>query len=221
MSPVDIVSILQKNNRLAPHFIMQPFIDRLQSITDKERAELEYLEWLDDKVAQPLILPDKAWRRPHGYSRIEAGVLLRDGDLYANIRFRPLLHDLSDNQHFYRAENTLDLLSINLSTNTKSHQTTVHGFNLLHIRSAPIYDRFLRSSTYDAYIGYNHGEYKFSLGFGRSRFLSRKHGVSFELLLKNSLVHSDGFANFVGIEAQINKRTDGRFRYGARYDHAY
>ena len=234
MSPLDVVSLLDNEHRLAAPLVMPSLLERIQNTTDSEYAELEYMEWenkqkrirnredreqkminLRYSITQrevkrpPLFVPDQKWRNPHGYSRLEIGGKLVNGQKFAHLAIRPLLHDKTDNQHFFSSTSSLEVLSTDFLFSPNN--LILQSLDLVHIRSAVIYDRWFKSSVSDFYVGYQDGHSKFALGWGKSFYLASQKKVATEVLLISS--HIAG-KNYLGVEIQLFSHTTGRFRYG-------
>ena len=245
MAPQDVVLILQKENRLGDPYLLSSLRERVLSATDKEQAELEFLEWENsqktavkdilrekrmaelrysisqksNKERRDLFKLEESWTKPHGYSRLDIGPQIIDGKINTHIRFRPLLHDPSDNSGYYSAYSTLELLSFGLNLNNTG--INLQEFTLLHIRSAPIYDSIFRSLSWDVFVSYKHGIHKLNLGIGKSFYVSEKRKIALELLLLNSIKYDDNFSNFTGFESQLNKRLVDDFRYGVKFEYLH
>ena len=241
MSPLSVVSILNTKNRLENPFILYSAKTRILNYVDKERAELEFMEWQNQQgffqfnidrnqrmsqlrislsqkdVGQPqMFVPDVPWTDPHKYSRLETGISYTERNISTYFNYRPLLHDPSDNQHFYSGFSTIQLLSPTIVL--QESKIYLRSVDILHLRSTPIFDKWFRSISYDVFLGYDDRAYNASVGIGMSFYLSRKKSITMEFLLLDSLKNG---VNFVGIETQILKNTTGKIRYGLSYEHLY
>jgi len=241
MSPMDVISLLNTANRLGEPFILPSLMERLQNITDSEHAKLEFMEWENNqndvlydekreqemaqlrlsisrrKVNRPdLFARDKKWQAPHRYSRLEIGGVYSDDDYAMNIGFRPLLHDQTDNPHFFSATSTLKILSA--SVNVSSDKVSLHNIDYFHMRSTSVYDKWFRSLSYDLYAGYVEKHHKFDFGLGRSIYLHKESKIALEFMLMDSFQESN---NHLGFSAQVRPHTVGDFRCGVQYDHLY
>jgi len=241
MSPLDVITMLDAEHRLGEPFILPSLVERLQNATDTDHAELEFMEWenkqnntdYDDdrrqKMAQlrhsisqkrvnrpEVFVKDKKWSTPHGYSRLDIGGSYADDDYVMNIGFRPLLHDQTDNPHFYSGTSTLELLSTSVSVQKDS--LTLQNIDYLHLRSTPVYDKWFRSLSYDIYAGYVENHHKFGFGLGRSFYLYKEKKIALELMLVDSFQEEK---NHLGFQAQIRPHSTGKFRYGVLYNHLY
>ena len=245
MAPQDVVLILHKKNRLGYPYLLPSIRERVLSASDKEQAELEFLEWKNsqktaekddlrekrmaelrylisqknEKERRDLFKLEESWIGPHGYSRLDIGPQIIDGKINTHIRFRPLLHDPSDNSGYYPAYSTLELLSFGLNLNNNG--VNLQELNLLHIRSVPIYDSLFRSLSWNVFAGYKNGISKLNLGIGNSFYVSEKRKIALEFLLLNSIQHDDSFADFIGFETQLNKRLVDNFRYGIKFEYLH
>ena len=242
MAPLDIVTILADHDRLGEPYIMHSLKDRIAEYTDKEHAELEYLEWLNSSKnahrdearenrlstlrynlsqktinKKPLIVRDKPWRSPHGYSRVDIGAEYKEEQYFTNLRYRLLLHDVSDHHHFYSSELTLETLSASVSANLS--EIHLREISFFHLRYAPIYDMLFKPLSYDFYTGHRDGATQLNIGIGISTGITNV--VSFELLPTYSLRFADKTSNLLGFQAQINTRTDTDLRFGINHDHLF
>jgi len=241
MSPLSVVSILHEENRLEEPFILLSAKSRILSVSDTEQAELEFLEWQNQQglarydaerdlrmahlrvsmsqkntERREMFSPDIPWTDPHKYSRIESGSIQKGGNWGAYINYRPMLHNQSDNQHFYSGVSTLEILSPTVVA--QSDKVYLESLDIFHSRSTPIYDKWFRSISYDLYLGFVESEFKGSVGLGLSYYLFKKQSIAMEILLKDSFI---GSVNHIGLETQILNHTTGRLRYGMIYEHLY
>jgi len=244
MTPLDVVDILNSNNRIGKPFLLPSLYERVLNTENNEQAELEYLEWVNKQTRtkpnaerekrlsqlrfsisqQNTERPDlfsyeQQWRKPHKYSRVELGVSQVEGDLVTNIGFRPLLHDHTDSQFFYSGVNNLELLSTNF--NVYRNTIDLAQLDFIHLRSTPAYEKWFRFTSYDFLVRYKASEYHYNLGVGKSMYISKKYGLVLELMLYDSLRKSEIYKNFIGLDTHFTKRADGNIRYGINYRHLY
>jgi len=241
MSPIDVINILDADNRLGEPFILPSLVERLHNATDPDHAQMEFMEWenkqniieynekreqemaqLRHRISQKRVnrpevfAKDLGWHTPHGYSRIDIGGVYVGNDYAVNIGFRPLLHDQTDNAHFYSATSTLEILSA--SVNITKHNASLHNIDYFHTRSTPVYDQWFRSLSYDLYAGYVENSHKFGVGIGQSYYLHKGEKIALEVLMVDSYQED---MNHMGFQAQIRNHTVGDFRCGVLYEHLY
>jgi len=244
MAPLELVNILSDNDRLYTPFIRRSLMERIKEMTDDEQAELKYLEWLNrqagtrmclarehqmanlrhtlsqrDVDREEFFISDVEWERPHGYFRFEGGVIVDEDGIYSNIRFRPILHDITDNPHFFKSENTFELFSMSL--NMRDSRIKLHRFDYLHVRSTPLHDKWFRSLSWSIYLGNVDSVNNFNFGLGKSFGLINRYDIVMESLVVNSVRYDNGFGNYLGLENQIYTRANNRFRYGLAHVHLY
>jgi hypothetical protein len=237
MAPLELVSILNESDRLYPPFIRRSLMCRIKEMVDEDQAELEFLEWLNRQAGTRLcvareqrmailrhslsqrnvdraviFIPDAEWKKPHGYFRFELGAIVDNDGIYSNFKFRPILHDHTDNPHFFKSENTFELLS--LSMNMSDSKIKLHQFDLFHSRSTPLHDKWFRSWSWSLYFGMTENVQNLNFGFGKSICLLNRYDLVLESLVVNSIRYDYGFGNYIGIENQIYTRANNRFRYG-------
>jgi len=240
MSPQELVLLLQSENRLGYPYIFPSLKERVLSAKDEDVALLEFLEWKNvnrdtirekklaelrysvaksKKEKRNLLKPEKQRLKPHGYSRLDVGTLFVEKEANAYIRFRPLLHDISDNPNYYSAQSTLELLSFGLSANNQG--VNLHELRLIHIRSVPTHDSWFKAWSYDFFAGYKKDYAALNMGIGKSFYISEPQKIAMEFLPMNSLRCKSGFScdDFVGIETGLNKRLAVNFRYGAGFEY--
>ena len=246
MAPQDLVLILKKENRLEYPYLLPSLRERVLNSADKEQSKLEFMEWENSQKnakkdtlrekemaelryivskkrgeKRNLFKLEKSFIKPHGYSRLDVGMQEIRGKSNASIRFRPLLHDQSDNSDYYSAYSTLELLALGLNMNGEG--INLRELDLIHIRSAPIYDSLFRSPSWDFLIGYKNNYSQLNTGFGVSSYINKKRKIALEFLLQNSIKCENDFscADFIGFETQLNKRWAGNFRYGAKFEYLH
>ncbi|MCL1956905.1 MAG: DUF4105 domain-containing protein [Fibromonadales bacterium] len=240
MSPQELVLLLQNENRLGYPYIFPSLKERVLNAEDEDVARLEFLEWKNTdrdslrekelaklrysvskskKERRYLLKPENQRLKPHGYYRLDIGTLFIEKEANAYIRFRPLLHDITDNPSYYSAQNTLELLSFGLSAN--KYGVNLRELSLVHIRSASIHDSWFKAWSYDFFVGYKKDYAALNMGFGKSFYISEPRKIAIEFLPMNSLRCKSGFScdDFVGIETQLNKRQAVNFRYGAGFEY--
>jgi hypothetical protein len=239
MSPQELALLLKKENRLGEPYLFPSLKERVINSKNKDISELEFLEWRNmrrnaerdslrekrlaelrysvsknKKEKRDLLQPENQPFKPHGMLRLDIGTQFIEKEPNAYIRFRPLLHDISDNPSYYSAQSTLELLAFGLTANKK----TVHlrELSIIHIRSASIHDPWFKAWTYDFFAGYKNDYAMLNIGFGKSFYINNLRKIATEILLVNSARQSD---NFVGMEMQVNKRSAFNFRYGAGFEY--
>jgi len=240
MSPQELVLLLQNENRLGYSFQFPSLKERVLNAKDEDVARLEFLEWKNvnrnaerekelaelrysvaksKKEKRDLLKPEKQRFKPHGYSRLDVGTLFVEKEANAYIRFRPLLHDISDNPNYYSSQNTLELLSFGLSANKDG--VNLRELSLVHVRSAPIHDSWFKAWSSDFFAGYKKDYAALNMGIGKSFYISESRKIAIEFLPMNSLRCKSGLScdDFVGIETQLNKRLAVNFRYGAGFEY--
>ena len=240
MSPQELVILLQNENRLGYPSLFPSLRERVINAEDEDVARLEFLEWKNidrdslrekelaklrysvsksKKERRYLLKPENQKLKPHGYSRLDVGTLFMEKKANAYIRFRPLLHDISDNPSYYSAQSTLELLSLGLSAN--NHGVNLWELSLVHIRSVPIHDSWFKAWSYDFFAGYKNDYAALNIGIGKSFYISEPRKIAIEFLPMNSLRCKSGFScdDFVGIETGLNKRIAVNFRYGAGFEY--
>jgi hypothetical protein len=243
MSPQDLALVLQNENRLGYPYMLPSLKERVLNSNNKEIARLEFLEWKNmqkdaerdasrqrelaelrysvsksEKEKRDLLKPENQKLKIHGYSRLDIGTQFIESEANAYIRFRPLLHDISDNSSYYSAQGTLELLSFGLAINSKS--ANLRELNLIHIRSAPIHDSFFKSWSWDVFAGYKSNETVFNAGIGKSFYINEQRKIALEFLMLNSTrLKNDNVDNFIGLDTRLNKRLAGNFRYGANFEY--
>jgi hypothetical protein len=241
MAPLDVVTILNDAQKLEVPFILPALVERIKDENDKEYAELEALEWQNRKkdakyskkretrlaelrhsVSQrqvargELFLPDKKWKNPHGIFRIETGAEGNGDDYTGIVGFRTLLHNKTDNQHFYSSYNTLEVLGV--SINVEKDKVSLRQIDFTHIRFTPIHYKFFNANSFEIYSGYQDDNFRFDGGFGKSIYLHRNSRIAGEFMLYGSRREK---LNYLGIDTQITKHSTGKFRYGLQYQHLY
>ncbi|MDR1759481.1 MAG: DUF4105 domain-containing protein [Fibrobacter sp.] len=244
MSPQDLIIILQNENRLNYSYLFPSLKERILNSQNKETTQLEFLEWqnmqrnvkkdtlrekklkrLRYSVAKNkeenrnLLKPEKSSIKPHNFSRLDIGTQFIESKANAFIRFRPLLHDPSDNSSYYSAYSTLELLSLGLNINDKG--INFREFDLIHIRSAPAFDFLFHSLSWDIFAGYKNKRIELNFGLGASFYINKKRKIVLEFLPLNSVKCRNNFSctDFIGIETQLNKHSTGKFRYGANFEY--
>jgi len=240
ISPQELVLLLQNENRLDYPYIFPSLKERVLSAEDEDVAMLEFLEWKNvnrdslrekklaelrysvaksKKEKRYLLKPENQRLKPHGYSRLDVGTLFIEKEANAYIRFRPLLHDISDNPSYYSAQSILELLSFGLSAN--NYGVNLRELNLVHIRSASIHDSWFKAWSWDFFAGYKKDYAALNMGIGKSFYISESQKIAMEFLPMNSLRCKSDFScdDFVGIETQLNKRLAVNFRYGAEFEY--
>jgi hypothetical protein len=239
LSPQELVLLLQKENRLDYPYLFPSLKERVISSKDKNIAELEFLEWenmrrgaerdslREKKLAElrhsvskskkekrDLLQPENQPLKPHDFFRLDIGTQFIEREPYAYIRFRPLLHDITDNPNYYSAQSSLELLAFGLIANKES--VHLRELSIIHIRSASTHDSRFRAWTWDFFAGYKNDYASLNIGFGKSFFINELRKIAMEILLVNSARLYD---NFVGVEMQLNKRLAVNFRYGAGFEY--
>jgi len=240
MSPQELVVLLQNENRLDYPYLFPSLKERVLSAKDDDIARLEFLEWKNvdrdslrevelanlrysvaksKKEKRDLLKPEKQKLKPHNYSRLDIGTMFVEKEANAYLRFRPLLHDVTDNPSYYSAQSALELFSFGLSANNNS--VNLRELNLVHIRSVPIHDSWFKAWSWDFFAGYKNDYAALNVGIGKSFYLNEEHKIALEILLMNSARCESGFNcnDFVGIETQLNKRLAQNFRYGASFEY--
>ena len=244
MAPQDLILILQKQNRLEYPYLFPSLKERVLSSNSKETARLEFLEWenmqknaerdsirekelaslrlfvsKNENERRDLLKREKSFVKPHGFSRLDVGTQFMEREANAFIRFRPLLHDPSDNSSYYSAYSTLELLAFGLTVNEK--EAKLRELNLVHIRSAPVHDYLFKSWSWDIFTGYKNDYTALNTGFGKSVYINKRQKLVLEFLLLNSARCRGDFGcdNFIGLETHLNKRSTGNFRYGANFEY--
>jgi len=240
ISPQELVLLLQNENRLDYPYIFPSLKERVLNAEDEDVARLEFLEWRNvnrnaererelaelrysvaksKKAKRDLLKPENQRLKPHGYSRLDVGTLFIEKEANAHIRFRPLLHDISDNPSYYSAQSTLELLSFGLSAN--NHGVNLQELSLVHIRSVPTHDSWFKAWSYDFFAGCKNDYAALNMGIGKSFYISEPQKIAMEFLPMNSLRCKSGFScdDFIGIETQLNKRSAVNFRYGAGFEY--
>jgi len=242
MAPQDLVLILQRENRLEFPYLLPSLKERILNATDREQAELEFLEWENSQKSAKkdtlktkrmadlrylvskkheekryLLKSEKSFIKPHGYSRLDLGTQLIDNETNAYIYFRPLLHDPSDNSSYYSTYSTLELLSLGLNINDNG--VKLRELDLVHIRSAPLHDSLFRSLSWNILASYKNDVFETNFGLGKSFYINEKQKLALEFLLLNSVKCEHNCADFIGFETQLNKRSTGNFRYGTKFEY--
>lgn len=240
MSPQELVLLLQNENRLDYPYQFPSLKERVLSAKDEDVAWLEFLEWKNidrdslrerklaelrysvaksKKEKRDLLKAEKQRFKPHGYSRLDVGTLFMEKEANAYIRFRPLLHDISDNPSYYSAQSTLELFSFGLSAN--KYGVNLRELSLIHIRSVSIHDSWFKAWSWDFFAGYKNDYAALNTGIGKSFYISEPRKIATEFLLVNSLRCKSGLScdDFVGMETQLNKRLAVNFRYGAGFEY--
>jgi hypothetical protein len=240
MSPQELVLLLQNKNRLNYPYLFPSLKERVLGAKDEDVARLEFLEWKNinlneererelanlrysvaksKKEKRDLLKPEKQRLKPHGYSRLDIGTQFIEKEANAYIRFRPLLHDISDNPSYYSAQSTLELFSFGLLANNR--RVSLQDLSLVHIRSASTHDSWFKAWTWDFFAGFKNDYAALNMGIGKSFYISEPRKIATEFLLVNSARCKSGLScdDFVGIEAQLNKRLAVNFRYGAGFEY--
>jgi hypothetical protein len=244
MSPQDLILMLQNKNRLDYPYMLPSLSERVLNSKDKEIARLEFLEWKNAQInamrnisreeelaelryqvsknkkeKRDLLLLEKQPLKPHGYSRFDIGTQFIEREANLHIRFRPLLHDASDNSSYYSAQSTLELLSPGLNINKNS--INLQELALINIRSAPIHDSMFKSWSWSFFTGYKNDYAALNMGYGKSFYMNKHRQIAMEFLLHNSARCKSGFNfdDFIGFETQLNKRQAGNFRYGTSFEY--
>jgi len=241
LSPLGVVEILNNCDRLGDPLIMRSLIERLRLTNDKEYTELEYIEWKNQqkraqynenemkktaslrhslslrKVDKPnVFIKDIKWEKPHSYFRMDLGLNRAENKCFSNIGIRPLFHDQTDNQHFFSGIYSMELLSLNLTFDNE--KVNIQKFDILHMRSTPIFDKLFRSISYDLYAGFEDQKSKFSGGIGISFYLMPVYNIALEALFVGSF--NDG-VNYNGFETNVLNHSNNKLRYGVKYQHLY
>lgn len=244
MSPQDLALMLQNANRLGKPYVLPSLKERVLNANNKEVAKLEFLEWKNmqkdakrdtsrqrelaelrhsvsksEKEKRELLKLENQKLKVHGYSRFDIGTQFIEREANAHIRFRPFLHDISDNSGYYSAQSTLELLSLGLNANNSG--VNLQELSIIHIRSAPVHDPLFKSWSWDFLMGYKNDYAALNFGFGKSFYVHKQKQIAAEILLMNSARSKTDFDfdNFAGFEMQLNKRRAGNFRYGASFEY--
>jgi hypothetical protein len=244
MSPQELVVLLQNENRLNYPYLFPSLKERVLNSKDKDIAWLEFLEWKNispnaekaplrerelaklrysvaksEKEKRDLLRLEKQQLKPHGYSRLDVGTVFVEREANAYVRFRPLLHDISDNPSYYSAQSTLELFAFGLTAN--NYRVNLRELSLVHIRSVSVHDSWFKSWTWDFFAGYKNDYAALNIGIGKSFYVNESRKIAAEFLLVNSARCKNGFScdDFVGMETQLNKRLAVNFRYGAGFEY--
>jgi hypothetical protein len=242
MSPQELAILLQNENRLDYPYLFPSLKERVVNSKDEDVAELEFLEWKNmraerdslrekklaelrhsvsksKKEKRDLLQPEKQPFKPHGISRLDIGTQFMEREPYAYIRFRPLLHGITDNPSYYSAQSALELLAFGLAANEGGAR--LQELSLVHIRSASVHDSWFKAWTLDFFAGYKNDYAALNIGFGKSFFINESRKIAAEILLVNSARRKSDFNcdNFIGMETQLNKRLAVSFRYGAGFEY--
>ncbi|MDR0515426.1 MAG: DUF4105 domain-containing protein [Fibromonadaceae bacterium] len=243
-SPQNLVVLLQNENRLDYPYLFPSLKERVLNSKDEDIVWLEFLEWKNMKLnaerdslreeelaklrysvakskkeKRDLLRLEKQRLKPHGYSRLDIGTLFLEREANAYIRFRPLLHDISDNPSYYSAQSTLELFALGLAAN--NYGVNIWDLSLVHIRSVSVHDSWFKNWSWDFFAGYKDDYAALNIGIGKSFYISEQRKIATEFLLVNSLRCKSGFScdDFAGIDVQLNKRLAVNFRYGAGFEY--
>jgi hypothetical protein len=243
LTPLGLVSILSTHDRIGEPFFLNSLKERILNSTDSYHSEIQFLEWQNSKqntihdadresrleylrytlpqrniIREPLFVAENEWVPPHKTSRIDIGSVYNNNQFFTKLRFRPLLHDFTDNPFFYSSDYTYELLSLSVSVN--QNQFILSEATLFSFCYTPIYDKLFRFPSWEIYLGYIEDSYRFNQGIGLSMMRSKKYSISLDLMLTNSIRYQDNFSDNIGITAHLRSRPAGRYRYGIRYEHS-